>query len=256
MKAVSMEYREELEQTRRSTAKRQADRVLRLLKGNSVVSPPDLDYNFDAWHVGVVLMGPGAVNAMHGVAEYLGYQFLSVVREHEIAWAWIGSARRSISIQLERSFIEKAPAEISVAIGEPRRGMDGWRQTHHEAQAAFRVMLDLPNRVTRCRDVILISAIVRDRSLVSSLIETYLTPLNGKGNSAEILRATLRAYFKADQNAASAAASLGVARQTVDRRLRSVEKRLGQRLDGCSTQLRVALSVEELVSSLRRTRQL
>ena len=248
MKAVSAEFQEELAQTRRSTAERQSDRILRLLKGASAANPADLAYNFDAWHVGVVLVGAGAESAIYGLADVLGCQSLSVVREHEITWAWLGQARRSVLSQLEGAFIEKAPADVSVAIGEPRKGLDGWRQTHLEALAAFQVMLHRPNRMTRCRDVILISAIVRDQSLVASLIETYLAPLKGQGNSAEVLRETLRAYFKADQNAASAAASLGVARQTVDRRLRSIEERLGQRLNICNAQLRIALSVEELVA--------
>jgi DNA-binding PucR family transcriptional regulator len=88
------------------------------------------------------------------------------------------------------------------------------------------------------------------------LIETYLAPLDGRGNSGEVLRRTLRAYFKADRNIASAALALGVARHTVERHLHRVEAQLGQNLDTCNAQLQVALRAEELVTSPGRTRQL
>ena len=256
MESVAAEYRHELEQTRRSSAQKQADRILHLLKSNSLMSPADLDYDFDIWHVGMILVGPNAEKSANLFAESLGYRTLSVVRDHETTWAWLGSPQQLVAVNLERFLTDDSPAEISVAIGEPRKGLEGWRQTHHEAQMALQVMLYQPKRVTRCRDVILTSAVIRDQLLVMSLIETYLVPLDGRGDSGEVLRRTLRAYFKADQNTASAALALKVARHTVERHLRRVEEKLGQTLDTCNPQLQVALIAEELFISSNQTQQL
>ena len=255
MESVSAEYRDELERTRRSAMQRRADRVVHLLKSNSVVIPADLDYDFDIWHVGIILVGPNAEKWARAFTENPGYRSLPVVRDHEITWAWLGSAQQPVAANLERFFVDNTPTGVSVAIGEPRKGLDGWRQTHREAQMALQVMLCQPKRVTRCRDVILDSAVMKDQWLTTSLIQTYLAPLDGRGSSGEDLRKTLRAYFKANQNIASAASALGVARHTVERRLRRVEEKLGQALDTCNAQLQVALSVEDLVVSSNLMRQ-
>lgn len=254
MESVAAEYTHEMEQTKRSSAQREADRVLQLLKSNSLASPPDFEYDFDGWHVGMIVVGPNAELAC-AFAEILRYRSLLVARDDETTWVWIGSSKQPAAIDLERFVIDKMPSEISVAIGEPRKRLDGWRQTHYEAQIALQVMLYQRRRVTRCRDVILTSAVMRDQSLAISLTETYLAPLDGRGDSGEVLRTTLRAYFEADQNAASAAMALGIDRRTVERRLRRVEARLGQPLRTCNAQLQVALSAEELVSVSSPIRQ-
>jgi DNA-binding PucR family transcriptional regulator len=78
------------------------------------------------------------------------------------------------------------------------------------------------------------------------LRETYLVPLDEHGDSGLVLRETLRAYFAAGFNAATAAAALEIDRHTVQRRLRKVEETLGQLLPSCHAELEVALSLEKL----------
>jgi DNA-binding PucR family transcriptional regulator len=99
--------------------------------------------------------------------------------------------------------------------------------------------------------VILLAAVLRDEPLAESLRETYLTPLDEHGDSG-LLRETLRAYFAAGFNAATAAAALGVDRHTVQRRLRKVEEALGRLLHTCHAEVEVALSLEELDSEPNR----
>lgn len=155
---------------------------------------------------------------------------------------------------VEASLDVTEPASTSIALGEPRKGLDGWRRSHREAQIALQAVLYRPQPVTRCRDVILLSAVMRDHGLAASLVDTYLLPLDGRGDAGEAARDTLRAYFKAERNVVAAAAALGVARHTVERRLRRIEDKLGQTLDSCDAQLQVALEVEELLISHRETR--
>ncbi|HKT84228.1 MAG TPA: helix-turn-helix domain-containing protein, partial [Solirubrobacterales bacterium] len=86
----------------------------------------------------------------------------------------------------------------------------------------------------------------RDELLAKSLYETYLAPLDEGSDSGLGLRETLRAYFDAGFNAATAAAALEVDRHTVQRRLRKVEEALGRLLHSCHAELEVALVLEEL----------
>ena len=254
MESVAAEYRDEHEQAERSSTQRQGDRIVQLLEGEITVPPVDLDYDFDMWHLGMILIGYGGEETVRKLAGRAGCRSLIVVRDSDTVWAWLASTRSFDVIELDRLLNEGTPRGTSVAIGDPRRGLKGWHQTFREAQAALQMMLHRPQPLTRCRDVILDSAVLRDPYLATSLIETYLAPLDeGRNDSGDVLRRTLRAYFGANRNIVSAASTLNVARQTVERHLRRIEERIGQPIDICNTQLQVALSLEELVASPKQT---
>lgn len=246
METVAIEYKDELGRMQRSPTQRLAERVQRLVAGEG---PADIDgfrYSFDAWHLGMIVKGENAEAGVRALATGLYSQVLAVPRGNSIVWAWLG-ARRPLAIrELERLLDAGVAGDVSLAVGEPHDGIDGWRLTHREAQAAQEVMLRKPQRLTRARDVVLLAAVLRDEALARSLLETYLAPLEGHGDSGAVLRETLRAYFSAGLNAATAAAALAVDRHTVQRRLRKVEEALGRLLPDCHAELVVALSLEEL----------
>jgi PucR C-terminal helix-turn-helix domain/GGDEF-like domain len=246
MAAVATEYMDEVARMKRSPTQRLAERVQRLVAGESVGDIGGLEYTFDAWHVGMIVKGTKAEACVRALAAGLDSQILVVPRGDGIVWAWLG-ARKPLDVpDVERLLSTGAAGDASLAVGEPRSGIDGWRLTHREAQAAQEVMLRKPQRLTRARDVILLAAVLRDDALAKSLFETYLAPLEGHGDSGAVLRETLRAYFSAGLNAATAAAALAVDRHTVQRRLRKVEEALGRLLPDCHAELVVALSLEEL----------
>lgn len=249
LESIGAEYREEVERSQGSPSDIQADRILEFLESGRTVCPVDLDYDLDAWHVGVILVGhrEAGMRVLRVLAERWASRLLSVSRDPDAAWVWLGCRRKLDVAELARRLECEGLEETFVALGEARKGLDGWRQTLREAQVA-QTELYRAQPVTRCRDVILVSAVVRDPVLAKSLIETYLTPLDDRSDRGEILRETLRAYFHSNQNAKTAAANLGVARHTVERRLRSVEERLGQTLCTCNAQLQVALGAEEAIS--------
>jgi hypothetical protein len=249
LECVAAEYRDEGEQAGRSSAQRREDRILTFLESHDLVSPADLDYDFDLCHVGMICTGRGAEIAVRAAAERFGYSLLRLARDDQTEWAWLGSRKEPNMGKLADFLRDRTAGEVSTAVGEPRQGVDGWRLSFREAQAALQVMLYRPQKVARCRDVILEAAVLRTNWLSSALIETYLVPLEGRGDAGEVLRKTLRAYLSAGRNAATAAVALGVARNTVERRLRTVEQKLGQSLDTCGAQLHVALRVEELLSA-------
>lgn len=75
-------------------------------------------------------------------------------------------------------------------------------------------------------------------------------PLAADDARSRLLRETLRAYFDAGQNAAAAAAALGVHERTVTYRLRSIEERLGRPLRTRRDELGVALRLAPVVLGL------
>ena len=246
MAAVATEYMEEVARMRRSPAQRLAERVQSLVAGGDPADVGGFEYSFDAWHLGMVAKGARAEPCVRALAAGLQCQLLVVPRGGDIVWAWLGARRPLAAPEVERLLSDGVAGDATLAVGEPHSGLDGWRLTHREAQAAQEVMLRRPRRLTRARDVILVAAVLRDDALARSLFETYLAPLEGHGDSGVVLRETLRAYFSAGLNAATAAAALAVDRHTVQRRLRRVEEALGRLLPDCHAELVVALSLEEV----------
>ena len=135
---------------------------------------------------------------------------------------------------------------VSLVAGEPASGLEGWRLTHRQAQAALVVGLRRPRRFTRYGDVALLAAALKDEALARALVDVYLSPLGGDRDGNSVLCETLRAYLAAECHCAAAAAKLDVARGTVAKRLRTIEEKLSRTLHPCPAELEVALLLDEL----------
>jgi sugar diacid utilization regulator len=138
--------------------------------------------------------------------------------------------------------------EVSLAIGEPARGINGWRRTHRQALAAMPVAQRGDRRIIRYADVALLASALQDDVLAASLQDLYLDPLTSEQDGGEALCQTLRAYFDAGRQVAATAASLRVSRQTVSARLRVAEDRIGLRLETCAAELETAFQLRDLGS--------
>jgi DNA-binding PucR family transcriptional regulator len=217
------------------------------------VDPADLDYDLEAWHLGAVAVGIGVGRAVRGVAGALGCRLLCVEGPRGAVWAWLGAPRKLASADIERLWRSNAPDQGSLTVGEPARGIAGWRQTHLEARAALPVALRSAQPFTRCTDVLLEAAVLRDETLARSLVRSYLAPLEDLRIGGQKARETLRVYFSSARNVSAAAQLLGVARNTVESRLRDVEWRLGRPLSTCLTELEVALRLESLPGPIARS---
>jgi hypothetical protein len=246
MTAITNEYTDELERAQRSPEQGRIERVRKLLAGQCS-DTAELGYELGDWHLGAIASGDGAVQALKRIAEGLGTALLWVPWGEDAAWGWLGRPHALAAVEAARAVGEQEETgKLLVALGEPGQGYEGWRITHLQAQAALSVALRTPRPVTRYADVALVASVLRDDALARSLVEIYLSPLGDRQNGGAALRETLRAYFAAERNASSAASALGVARHTVERRLRSIEERLGQRLRTRQAELEVALRLEEL----------
>ncbi len=228
-----------------SVEERRVERLRGLLAGESV-DTCGFDYPFEGCHVGAVARGAEARRVTDALARILGCRHLAVRRDDGLVWAWLGHRERPDLRRLNRLATARLPTGTSLALGEVAYGLAGWRRTHRQARAAFLVAARRPGSPVRYADVALLASMAQDDLLTASLHEIYLAPLREERDGGATLRETLRAWFAAGRNGASAAAALNVSRQTVTNRLQTVEDRLGRPLVACATAIEAALRLEEL----------
>jgi hypothetical protein len=247
--SISAEYTQEADRVRRAPERRRSERVQALLAGTPT-SVDGLEYEFDAWHLGIVAAGARGVAVAEELGIALGCQILSVPRWDEPVWVWLGGQRKLEFADVERSLTVKPGAGVALAVGEVAHGLEGWRMTHWQAQRALWVALRSANALTRYADVLLLAPVLRDDVLARSLNEIYLAPLaRSQRDGGAASRETLRRYFAVGRNAAAAAAALKVDRHTVKRRLQRIEECLGRALLTCQAELELALRMEALGES-------
>ncbi len=252
--AVNEAYLCEVERLERSPEQRRAERVQRLLAGDSVDST-DLNYDLGAWHLGMIGTGLGVGQTIRGLAAGLDCQLLCVSHDDDIVSAWLGGARKAVVDDLERLTLAGWPASVSMTIGEPRKGIDGWRWTHQEAKAALLVAQRKPQRITRCADIVLEAAMCGDELLSRTLTDIYLSPLDRLRIGGLVARQTLRAYFAAGSSITEAASRLKVDRRTVWYRLDKIATGLGWSPEERRPELEVALRIEALDDDVRENRR-
>ena len=245
---IAHEYQRESERVTRSPELRRIEHVQKLLGGS--LDTAGLEYRLDAWHLGIIARGAKAGETVRALAAGLGRDLLSVPADAETVWGWFGGGRPLEIDKLERLLSVANPRDVSFAVGAPASGIEGWRLTHRQSQAALLVAQRRPQALTRYADVALLAAVLNDTELAGSLVAIHLAPVKGgKDNGASCK--TLRAYFASECNAATAAALLGVNRHTIERRLNAIETRLGRSLHTCRAELEVALALDELEPTRR-----
>jgi PucR C-terminal helix-turn-helix domain/GGDEF-like domain len=243
--AVSEEYGREIGGRPATAEEHRAECVRKLLAGE-LVDTSELTYELDAWHLGMLLAGSGASEAIRDLLKPLDGRLLIVSGGEETVLAWLGGRRRFDPAELERLASSALPAQISLAIGEPGEDLAGWRLTHRQARAALQVVMHSSRKCARYADVALLASAMQDDLLATSLRELYLKPLEQERDGGAIARQTLRTYIAAERNVTSAAAALDINRNTVANRLRTIEARIGRPLSSCVAGLDVALCLEEL----------
>lgn len=243
---VGEEYERAAAEVSRTPEERRCELVDRLLAGE-LVEGSELAYDFSAWHVGVVASGPSARHAVFTLAEHVDASLLSIVRRDGVVWAWLGSrGHRERAIHAIHSAEVGLAKGIAVALGEPAKGLTGWRLTHRQAAAALPLASRGSDPLVAYSEAPLLIAALRDDLLAKSLRQLYVAALGEERDGGEAAKRSLQAYFEAGQNASSAASALGIDRRTIATRLAGIEARLGRRLETVSAELETALRLDVL----------
>jgi PucR C-terminal helix-turn-helix domain len=241
--AHTIEHKEERRNGYRLEDRRLAT-VQRLLAGERLDASL-LDYNMTASHAGFVVVG-SELDTLFTKLRSRGQSRLLLVRVGpDTLWGWFGGRRRALDHDLELLSSQEWPGGTAVACGEPAKELGGWRLTHRQSIAALPIAVTEQAPVVHYRDVPLLATALRDDLLASSLRQAYLEPLETSRDGGRATKATLRAYFKTKGNISSAAPLLEVNRATVRNRLSAVEDRLGRAVDDISSELKVALKLDE-----------
>jgi hypothetical protein len=152
------------------------------------------------------------------------------------AWIWTNAG--------EPLELSDPPGALRLAIGSPRRGPEGFRGSHCEAQQAHRVaMLNPPAAppIVHFRDVEIVALLTggTDEAALSFLKDELGSLVEGDRKGAQ-LRETALAIFETDSITA-AAHRLGIHHNTVINRVRQIEMRRGRPLSQDRLRLHAAL---------------
>jgi DNA-binding PucR family transcriptional regulator len=144
---------------------------------------------------------------------------------------------------------EGALPGIRVAVGEPARGLAGFRWTHFEARNARRVATlgqRATGSVTRYGLVSLQALASADIDQARAFVRRELGALAADDDTSRRLAATLRVYLDEHASRSRAAKRLGIHENTISYRIRQAEEILGRSVDENTLNLRVALALAAL----------
>ncbi|RFU22540.1 PucR family transcriptional regulator [Geodermatophilus marinus] len=116
-------------------------------------------------------------------------------------------------------------------VGRAHPGPQGVARSYLEALEALDVAarLDLPQRVTHARDLLVYRVLLRDEEAIADLVGTVLGPLTAaRGGPVPLLR-TLETWFAAGRNSAETARRLHLSVRAVTYRLERVRELTGHR---------------------------
>jgi hypothetical protein len=238
---VTVTAQTEIAQLRGNSEQRRYRAIRGLLEGEPLPASPDLQLDLDQHHLGLFAWGERGEEATRELTALLDRRLLIVSPLQGSWWGWISGAR-PFEPHEERALERfRPPPSAGLALGLPNHGAAGFRATHRQAQRArWFATPDAPVLI-RYADVAVESLASENREDARTFVERELGAIDDESAISRRIRETLAAYFAAEHNAASAAATLGVHQQTVANRLRAAEERLGRPVGSRRLELELAL---------------
>lgn len=248
---IAAAHSQEIARRASSSEQRRFEIVRKLLVAEAVdqTELAELGYELNRWHLALVARGREVRKALRRLEDRLGLELLLVKCGEESVWAWLGGRGRLDGRAVEQIVAAAGLEEVSLAVGEPQHGLEGWRLTHREATGAALVARFRPGPVTRYADVAPEVTALQNPALADSLVERYLRPLDELPIGGADARRALQALFDSKHNVSSTAHMLGVHRSTVHRWRNCIEDRLGP-LHQHQGDIEIALRVEQLRANL------
>ena len=182
---MAEEYQRELQGRYSSPEARLAARVRALLSGE-ILDAAEIDYPFQEWHLGALADGVGADDALKELAQGLDRRLLLIRADEDITWAWFGGRRPVDPETLEEVLASCCSKDLNLALGDPGRGIAGWRLTHRQAQAVLPVARRTGGGWVRYADSALLASFLQDNLLIDSLQERFLAPLASERDGGEV----------------------------------------------------------------------
>ena len=157
---------------------------------------------------------------------------LVVPADESSAWAWIPS-RLSLARAKELDAATTSEATVTLAVGEPARGIDGFRRTHRQAVSARGVALaagDQRSPITPFMDVAPIAMLCADLDSARAWIQETLGELAVDSSRNEGLRETARVFLQTGGSYTATAEQMFLHRNTAQYRVRKAEEVRGRPL--------------------------
>jgi hypothetical protein len=241
---VTVVYREEREALHADASQRRFNAVKVLLEGEQPPSANGIDIDLHQHHLGLIGWGENCEAGARALAKELGRPAFLVTPLPGTCWSWISGSRPLEDPLRRRIGRFQVPAGSQLALGMEEFGEHGFRTTHRQAQRA-RLLADQRRPVTRYADVAIEALASENTEEARRFVARELGAMNDESPTSQRLRETLAAYFAAEHNAASAAATLGVHQQTVANRLRAAEERIGHQVGARRVELELALRLRD-----------
>jgi DNA-binding PucR family transcriptional regulator len=247
------EYQEEFDRLAQTGQAKRARTVRALLAGDPLdkdAASRDLAYDLDSHHTALIIWtsgGEGGLEyaAAEAAAALGGRRPLVLPVTRTTLWVWVPSVRPP-AVTVEA--LGARDDEVSIAVGEPARGISGFRTSHEDAQVAHRVAEigdRRPGTVTSYAHVQLAAIFSADLPRTRRFVRTYLGDLATNDDQHRRLRATLKVFLDEHRSRQATAERIGVHVNTIRNRMRTIEETLGDRLRQEPAELHVALAIAE-----------
>jgi DNA-binding PucR family transcriptional regulator len=242
--AVTSAYRDELSRRTDTGEARRAEAVCGILGGLvGDVRPIERELGYPlagARHVALICddASPTARTALTRVGRAVALDTLVVRAEAHALWAWFATPDLPA---LEAALGEhETLAVATLALGDAATGIDGFTDSHREAQLALRQGRG-ERRLVRYRDLGAAALLASDPRRARRFSARELGALAASDPATSRLRATVGVLLQENGNQASTARRLGVHVNTVAYRLRRAEELLGRSLTDRRFDLEAAL---------------
>jgi DNA-binding PucR family transcriptional regulator len=231
------------------------DAILDRVELDPAASSRRLGYDLSLWHVGLILWLDEVIGSeqdqtqldhtARAFAQALGVSRpLLIPVDGLTLWAWLPLLTRPVA---DTPWPSLSEGSIRVAVGQPARGIDGFRASHDEAQAAKALAsrVHLSDPIVSHIDVETMTLIDDHPDRLSRFVARQLRQLASDDDHAARLRGSLRAYLHTG-SANIAAAQTNLHRNTMNRRLKAAEQLRGRPLNDDALGLALALELVEM----------